>query len=54
MILLPENRAKSTKVGFRNKRLPFLDWPANSPHANLIENLRRIPQRRYIIKKNYS
>ena len=35
----PKHTAKTTKTWFRHNRTPLLDWPAQSPDLNPIENL---------------
>lgn len=35
----PKHTAKTTKTWFRRNRTPLLDWPAQSPDLNPIENL---------------
>ncbi len=37
--LAPAHTAKSTKSGFNDHGVTVLDWPANSPDLNPIENL---------------
>ena len=34
-----KKKKKEKKKGFKEKRLPVLDWPTNTPDANPIENL---------------
>ncbi len=38
--LVPAHTAKSTKSSFNEDGVTVLDWPANSPDLNPIENLR--------------
>lgn len=37
--LAPAHSAKATSTSFNNHNIPVLDWQANSPHRNSIENL---------------
>ncbi len=44
--LAPAHTAKGTKSWFNGHGVPVLDWPANSPDLNPIENLRGIVKRK--------
>ena len=51
-VQLPKNSAKSTQGWFKNSQLQLLDWSANSPDLNLIENLWAIVKKK--LNKNHS
>ena len=44
--LAPVHTAKSTKTWFNDRGITVLDWPANSPDLNPIENLWGIANRK--------
>ncbi len=44
--LAPAHTAKSNKSWLNDHGVGVLDWPANSPHLNLIENLWGIVKRK--------
>ena len=44
--LAPAHTAKSTKTWSHDRGITVLDWPANSPDLNPIENLRGIAKRK--------
>uniref|UniRef100_A0A9J7XU79 Tc1-like transposase DDE domain-containing protein n=1 Tax=Cyprinus carpio carpio TaxID=630221 RepID=A0A9J7XU79_CYPCA len=52
--LAPAHSAKATSTWFKDHGIPVLNWPANSPDLNLIENLWGIVKRkmRYARPKN--
>ncbi|XP_078113617.1 ETS homologous factor isoform X2 [Sander vitreus] len=43
--LAPSHSAKATSTWFKDHGIPVLNWPANSPHLNPIENLWGIVKR---------
>jgi len=49
--LAPAHTAKSTKSWLSDHGVGVLDWPANSPELNPIENLCGIVKRKMINKK---